>query len=85
MLQIYYNILSWFIRRIHRNIVNRLSFVLFEKFAFVMVFASVYIVTKSFLVRRFVRRFVNRYVSFCFVISSFTQFRYSTVWTESER
>ena len=81
MLQIYYNILSWFIRRIHRNIVNRLSFVLFEKFAFVMVFASVYIVTKSFLVRRF----VNRYVSFCFVISSFTQFRYSTVWTESER
>jgi hypothetical protein len=81
MLQIYYNILSWFIRRIHRNIVNRLSFVLFEKFAFVMVFVSVYIVTKSFLVRRL----VNRYVSFCFVISSFTQFRYSTVWTESER
>ena len=81
MLQVYYNILSWFIRRIHRNIVNRLSFVLFEKFAFVMVFVSVYIVTKSFLVRRL----VNRYVSFCFVISSFAQFRYSTVWTESER
>ena len=81
MLQIYYNILSWFIGRIHRNIVDRLSFVLFKKFAFVMVFASVYIVTKSFLVRRL----VNRYVSFCFVISSFTQFRYSTVWTESER